>query len=337
MEMFSYLLLLSVVTVISGQSIDTKWFLDEHNQFRRQVAAGKMKNQPAGDIPDLVWDMDLAKKAQTFANTCPNGHNPNRKFKDGMVGENYAAGTNLGDPAKNIKQGIGMWNDEYKKYRYPGGFSMQTGHYTQLADSNSILYIQFLQRIVWADSKYLGCGIAVCRGFYYLICNYYPAGNFNNQPPYKLSSGRPPVVPDFQIPISPPAASIDAANLLPARSNDFVKCFSSLIVFMSFLKTQDDNNRILDEFQRFVKSRSNGGAVSYGGHTQNQVIKPEFLTKNGLQLIHDFSKSSVIGDLAQHFEHYLLTTVQIMFKESASDSPAKEKNAKQRPRPESSD
>ena len=57
-----------------------------------------------------------------------------------------------------------MWYDEVANYDFNNpGFSMNTGHFTQLA---------------WKDSTELGCGLAVGSNYnVYGVCNYSPPGN----------------------------------------------------------------------------------------------------------------------------------------------------------------
>jgi hypothetical protein len=56
-----------------------------------------------------------------------------------------------------------MWYDEIKQYSFPnGGFSMQTGHFTQ---------------VVWRETTQMGCATATCRGMDIWVCEYDPPGN----------------------------------------------------------------------------------------------------------------------------------------------------------------
>jgi hypothetical protein len=104
---------------------------------------------------------------------------------NGMFPGRWSVGQNLHKVSStahskglNITAGIYSWFNEYKLYKYPG-YTPKAGHYTQ---------------VVWADSKYVGCGYTYYKGrgkFKYqkiLVCNYGPAGNVQGRAPYKLKS-----------------------------------------------------------------------------------------------------------------------------------------------------
>lgn len=59
---------------------------------------------------------------------------------------------------------VKMWYNEKNLYDYAtGGFSHQTGHFTQL---------------VWKGTKRVGCGYKTGPSGTYLACNYDPPGNY---------------------------------------------------------------------------------------------------------------------------------------------------------------
>ena len=66
-----------------------------------------------------------------------------------------------------------MWYDEVKDYNYVRpGFSMGTGHFTQ---------------VVWKSSTEVGFGVArASNGSYYAVGNYYPPGNMYGQFPQNV-------------------------------------------------------------------------------------------------------------------------------------------------------
>ncbi len=128
-------------------------FVAAHNKVRAAHCAGA-----------LGWSQKLADAAQRWANSlrdqgCKFGHSPNNAY-----GENLAAGT-IGalDPGSVVA----MWYDELKQYRFPsGGFSMETGHFTQ---------------VVWRGTTQVGCGHVQCNGNDIYVCEYDPAGNYEGQ------------------------------------------------------------------------------------------------------------------------------------------------------------
>ncbi|HEY5924819.1 MAG TPA: CAP domain-containing protein [Kofleriaceae bacterium] len=130
-----------------------KQFIDAHNAVRAKHCA-----------PSLTWSKKLADIAQNWANTlaskgCVFGHSPGAKY-----GENLAAGTQGAlDPSSTVA----MWYDEIRLYKFPnGGFSAQTGHFTQ---------------VVWRSTKQVGCGHVTCKGNDIYVCTYDPPGNWEGQ------------------------------------------------------------------------------------------------------------------------------------------------------------
>lgn len=134
-----------------ASSEEAAW-VDAHNRARARHCA-----RP------LSWSSRLAQVAQRWANAlrdrgCQFGHS------GGSFGENLAAGTSgTLDPESVVK----MWYDEVGQYRFPdGGFSMQTGHFTQL---------------VWRGTTEVGCGRSQCKGMDIFVCEYNPPGNWEGQ------------------------------------------------------------------------------------------------------------------------------------------------------------
>jgi uncharacterized protein YkwD len=127
-------------------------FVDAHNHVRAQHCA-----------KPLSWSPRLAQLAQQWANKlrakgCAFEHS------NGSTGENLAAGTTGTLDAGAVVQ---MWYDEVDQYKFPdGGFSMKTGHFTQ---------------VVWRGTTAVGCGRSQCKGMDIFVCEYDPPGNWEGQ------------------------------------------------------------------------------------------------------------------------------------------------------------
>ncbi|KAG8276350.1 cysteine-rich secretory protein LCCL [Homalodisca vitripennis] len=118
-----------------------------------------------------VWDEELARKAQQWADQCINGHDSGsaRRVSRFAVGQNIASSwtspypNRLGEYPDFASQ-IKAWFNEV--YQYRGGYSHSTGHYSQ---------------IVWGDTHSVGCGYSYSHdGSRYTklyVCNYGPGGN----------------------------------------------------------------------------------------------------------------------------------------------------------------
>lgn len=132
----------------AGLSKDAAQILSAHNRYRADHCAAPM-----------TWSPKLEQVAQAWANSlkadgCKFGHS------GGQYGENLAAGTSGTLDGNAV---AAMWYDEIKDYDFKsGGFSMQTGHFTQ---------------VVWKGTSSIGCGKATCRGMDIWVCNYDPPGN----------------------------------------------------------------------------------------------------------------------------------------------------------------
>jgi uncharacterized protein YkwD len=137
------------VQVTTGVPAAMQSLIDAHNTHRAKHCAGQ-----------LTWSPRLADAAQRWASSlkaqgCKFGHSPRNAF-----GENLAAGTSGTLDGRAVAD---MWYDEVRLYRFPdGGFSMQTGHFTQL---------------VWRGTTQIGCGVTTCNGMDIYVCEYDPAGN----------------------------------------------------------------------------------------------------------------------------------------------------------------
>lgn len=124
--------------------------MNKHNEYRRKH-----------NVPDLILDDNLNKEAQTYAQKLV-GHGLDHDKSNNKSGENLYKGS-----SNNLGSSVDLWYNEYQFYNYEsGGFSMKTGHFTQL---------------VWKMTTSLGVGIAKDQNSWIVVCRYFPPGNVEGQ------------------------------------------------------------------------------------------------------------------------------------------------------------
>lgn len=122
--------------------------LDAHNQARAQHCA-----------PALEWSAELATTAAAWAERLAS-RGCRLEHSQGGLGENLYAAT---AGSRTPRDAVQVWVDERQSYDFDrGGFSMQTGHFTQ---------------VVWKGTERVGCATRECDGLDLWVCNYDPAGN----------------------------------------------------------------------------------------------------------------------------------------------------------------
>ncbi|XP_061521817.1 peptidase inhibitor 16-like [Phycodurus eques] len=137
-----------------------------HNYYRGQVFPSASAMLP------LKWDPVLKLLAEGYAAKCIWNHNPD--LED--TGENLYAGTGTVD----LRAALEKWFLEHLYYDFRNNScddDKMCGHYTQM---------------VWSDTHRVGCAVHLCNNMEglewerisFLVCNYYPAGNFEDERPY---------------------------------------------------------------------------------------------------------------------------------------------------------
>ena len=100
---------------------------------------------------------------RTIDHSCP--------YKNG-AGENLVGGAGTWSQADFASMGTKMWYDEVSSYDYNNpGFSMATGHFTQ---------------VVWKASTKFGFGVTTIGGYTAGVGLYSPAGNVQGQFPQNV-------------------------------------------------------------------------------------------------------------------------------------------------------
>jgi uncharacterized protein YkwD len=134
-------------------------WLDAHNQWRDEVV-----------VPQLKWSPSLSRSAQSWAVGLSDqyGHLVHSKTGNGenifWTSESEALPIEATD----------SWGEEkayYAGQKISGSNYHQFGHYTQM---------------IWRETTEVGCAI-VSNGSNgtYVVCQYYPPGNYIGQHPYK--------------------------------------------------------------------------------------------------------------------------------------------------------
>lgn len=148
---------------------------DTQNVFSRQVLAEHNLERTRAGVPALVWNEGLAREAQTWA------HKLAREgwLRHASDSENGGAGENLwmGSAGYFAPEAmIGTFIEERRFFK-PGAFPdvsqtgnwQDVGHYTQ---------------VVWRDTREVGCAVARNARDDFLVCRYWPAGNWMGEQAY---------------------------------------------------------------------------------------------------------------------------------------------------------
>ena len=152
-------------TTNSSSSIDQA----DIQAFRRDTLKYHNNYRKMHQAPPLINDPELDKDAQAYAEKMAKSGN----FAHAPATERNGAGENLfASGYKNVdaeilvdlcKEATDCFYNEIKDYDFKKpGFSMSTGHFTQ---------------VVWCGSTKLGVGIAVSDKGFYMVARYAPAGN----------------------------------------------------------------------------------------------------------------------------------------------------------------
>ena len=125
--------------------------LEIHNKYRKKHHA-----------PALKLNKDLCKIAQGYAErllaTRSFNHSSN-KYRGEELGENLYMCT--GKVATG-EEATTEWYNEIKQHNFKKEFQSGTGHFTQ---------------VIWKSTQEVGFGVANKGSTYYVVANYYPAGN----------------------------------------------------------------------------------------------------------------------------------------------------------------
>jgi len=146
------------------------------NPFARALLEQHNRARDGAGVPRLAWSSKLAGEAQAWAEVLAREgrmrHAP--REVSGGAGENLWMGS-AGYYGPDTM--IGAFVDEQRVYRHvPFGTEVSTtgqwqdvGHYTQ---------------VVWRDTREVGCAVVSGAKDDFLVCRYWPAGNWWGQVAY---------------------------------------------------------------------------------------------------------------------------------------------------------
>ncbi|XP_076868976.1 cysteine-rich secretory protein LCCL domain-containing 1 [Brachyhypopomus gauderio] len=160
---------------------DKQAILDLHNTLRAQVFP------PAANMEHMVWDAELERTAEEWAETCLWEHGPAGLLPH--IGQNLGVHWGRYRPPTSHVQ---AWYDEVRDYSFP--YPQECRPHCPFTCSGAQVCTHYTQ-LVWATSSRVGCAINVCYDMnvwgqiwskaVYLVCNYSPKGNWWGHAPYK--------------------------------------------------------------------------------------------------------------------------------------------------------
>ncbi|KAK3541254.1 hypothetical protein QTP86_019199 [Hemibagrus guttatus] len=161
-------------------AIDKQAILDLHNKLRGQVYP------PASNMEYMVWDTELERSAEEWAETCLWEHGPQGLLN--YIGQNLGVHWGRYRPPTSHVQ---VWYDEVKDYSFP--YPQECNPYCPFRCTGPVC--THYTQLVWATSSRIGCAVNVCYDMnvwgqiwtkaVYLVCNYSPKGNWWGSAPYK--------------------------------------------------------------------------------------------------------------------------------------------------------
>ena len=127
--------------------------LISHNKFRKEH-----------HVPELQLNKELCEISKKYAEHLAKNdlfEHSWARFKGAPMGENLFMAHGFKPPAEDA---VKDWYSEIKFYNFKKGTGNGIGHFTQ---------------VVWKDTKYMGVYMAQKGKDYYVVANYFPAGNID--------------------------------------------------------------------------------------------------------------------------------------------------------------
>uniref|UniRef100_A0A7E4URJ1 SCP domain-containing protein n=1 Tax=Panagrellus redivivus TaxID=6233 RepID=A0A7E4URJ1_PANRE len=163
--------------------------LDRHNAYRSRLANGcaVMPNNeyapPAKNMLKLTYNCSLEKIAQQWADSCVIEHSDD-SHRPG-AGETLYYRFAGPDYTRNGFIDASDW--AFNELTEHGGINATS----TVLEESMVMLIGHFTNMVWATTTSVGCGFARCPNDettfkYYVVCNYWPGGNWINQNIYEI-------------------------------------------------------------------------------------------------------------------------------------------------------
>ncbi len=145
------------------------------NPFAEQLLAEHNRARDEAGVPRLAWSAKLAGEAQGWAQVLAReGH-----MRHASHEEAFDAGENL-------------WMDSagyFGPERMVGAFVNERQHYIhaafpQVSNTGRWQDVGHYTQVVWRDTREVGCAVARGQRDDFLVCRYWPAGNWVGQRAY---------------------------------------------------------------------------------------------------------------------------------------------------------
>jgi len=138
--------------------------LAEHNRERDRAG-----------VPRLAWSDRLAGEAQSWAENLAN----TGTFQHASESENRGAGENLWMGTAGYFAPESMVDAFVKERQY-----YQHGTFPNVSRTGRWQDVGHYTQVVWRGTREVGCAVAQGVDKEYLVCRYWPAGNWRGETPY---------------------------------------------------------------------------------------------------------------------------------------------------------
>ncbi|XP_061377655.1 venom allergen 5-like [Danaus plexippus] len=173
----------SALIELSCSDINT--LISGHNGVRILVADGNVEGlPPAAEMNSVVWDEELAAKAEKWAASYPKSVDPDQTIPSHRFSVSQSISVFLSKDLNfrmDIEELPIMWFNEHENYTY--------GPITEENMSPSHPPVGDFTQMIWSDSVYLGCAMSENiedeLKKIYIVCEYGPSANVVGQLPYK--------------------------------------------------------------------------------------------------------------------------------------------------------